>query len=300
MTTSRPGTFDEAEPARGFRLDATLHLWGTAFEEPAERPCSTAYGFETIYAELFAADSGRPVTVVAYELANTLTPKDVLARLVKMLGQPAEIDRSGEAEHAGASGSVVLSAEWPRGNHSFSVSLYGAPRPSEFGDGIGKIYLSWIDEEAAARPFVEQWRTASEAVVRAAAATEGEPAIFTVDWPIFGADDEQPSESWHALSMPELLATPKIVADRLGTHSFALWRGNGAWHLSHGRATVVLGAEPVQLIDLAPARGGGHSTIEVGPWTVRDSYKSASLAAAAELLARVPGLAIERHEGHDV
>jgi len=287
------------ECSRGFSIDGTLHPWGTAFEEPNERPCGSAYGFETIYVELFAADSGRPVTTAAYELANVTAPKAVFARLVKQLGQPAEIDRAGEEHGAGSPDTVVLHARWPRGNHEISLSLYGAPRASSFGDGIGKLYLTWSDTASAAAPFVDEWRQASEAVARAAAAPEGEPAVFAVAWAIFDEDWPQPDADARALGTPSLLETPKIVADRLGDRSFALWRGGGAWHLSHGRGTVVLGGEPVQLIDVAPARGGGFSSIEVGPWTVRDSYRSAAMQAAAGALAQVPGLVLERHEGND-
>ncbi|HYC64679.1 MAG TPA: hypothetical protein VEC14_08125 [Reyranellaceae bacterium] len=62
----------------------------------------------------------------------------------------------------------------------------------------------------------------------------------------------------------------------------------------------MLGTETVHLMDVAPARGGGFSAIEVGPWTVRDRYRSPAIAGAASALERVPGLVIERHEGNDV
>ena len=78
-------TFEDG--ANGYRIDAAFYPWSTPFEEPAERPCSAAYGFETLYVELFAADTGRPVTTAAYELANTLKPKDAFAQLMKQLGK---------------------------------------------------------------------------------------------------------------------------------------------------------------------------------------------------------------------
>ena len=285
--------------ARGYRIGDKLYPWGTAFEEPAERPCTSAYGFETIFVELFAADTGRPVTTASYELA-AVAPRTVLfAELVKRLGQPDEIDRSGEEAGRDSSSNVVLYAVWPRANHSISVSFWGAPRPSAFGDGVGRLYLTWSDTAAAARPFLAEWRAASDAVARAAAAPDERPAIFTVAWPIFDVDYPDSGPDIRAVNTPGLLATPKEVADRLGSRSFALWRGGGAWHLSHGRATVVLGSGPVQILDIAPARGGGYSSIGIGPWSVRDVYRSPALQEAVDALARVPGLAIERHEGHN-
>jgi hypothetical protein len=287
--------------AEGYRIDAALHPWGTLFEEPAERPCAAAYGFDTIYAELSAAGGDRPVTSVAYELAGTLPGKAVLAELVKRLGPPTELDRSDEVRGAGSADTVVLYAEWQRDNHQIALSLYGAPRASDFGDGIGKLYLSWSDLAAAARPFVDAWRAASDAVARAAADTEGDPAaIFAVAWPILDPADAPEEPHIRALATPELLETPARVAERLGSSAFALWQGGGAWYLSHGRATVVLGAAPVQILEIEQARGGGYSSIEVGAWSVRDEHASRSIADAAARLERVPGLTIERHRGHDV
>lgn len=286
--------------AQGFRIGETLLPWGTRFEEPAERPCSTAYGFGTLYVELSGADVGRPVTTAAYELADVSPPKSVFAELVKRFGPPTEIDRSEEESGLGSSDTVVLYASWERGNHSIALSLYGAPRASDHGDGIGKLYVSWTDLAAAAAPYVAVWRAASDAVARAADATAGEPAIFTVAWPIFDPADAQEDVDSRALTTPELLETPRIVADRLGHNSFAVWQGNGTWHLSHGRATVVLGNVPVQVLAYAPARGGGYAAIEVGSWSVRDEYGSHAMADAAALLGRLPGVVLERHEGHDV
>ncbi|MCX7363684.1 MAG: hypothetical protein NTV97_17810 [Alphaproteobacteria bacterium] len=286
--------------ARGFRIGETLLPWGTRFEEPAARPCSTAYGFAALYVQLSAADIGRPVTTAAYELSSVSPPKTVFTELVKRLGPPTEIDRSEEESGLGSSDTVVLYASWERGNHSIALSLYGAPRASDHGDGIGKLYVSWTDLAAAAAPFVAAWRAASDAVARAADATEGEPAIFTVAWPIFDQADAPEAADSRALTTPRLLETPKVVADRLGNDSFAIWQGDGAWHLSHGRATVVLDNVPVQILAFAPARGGGYAAIEVGSWSVRDEYGSHAMTDAAALLGRMPGLTLERHEGHDV
>src|SRR5688500_1500111 len=106
--------------AQGYRIDGALHPWGTRFEKPAERPCATAYGFDTVYAELSAAGDGRPVTSVAYELADTMPGKAAFAELVKRLGPPTEIDRSDEERGADSPDTVVLYAEWQRDNHQIA------------------------------------------------------------------------------------------------------------------------------------------------------------------------------------
>jgi hypothetical protein len=300
--------------AEGFRIGDTLHKWGTRFDEVVpgahehgyasrELACSEVFGFPTVYAEVTAAQPDRPIMTTAYELSTALTPRDCFARLVGALGQPDTIDRDGEEQGAGSPHSVVLYATWERGAVSFAVSLYGAPRDSDFGPGIGKLYLSWSDLAAAAGPFADAWRAANEILERSAQSPEAQPTFFTVAWDIFDAEYPVEDANSRALNQPELLTTPKAVADRLGNRVFALWRGGGAWHLSHGRDTIVLGSPPhdtVTVLEIAPARGGGRAAIEVGPWHVRDAYGSQSIADAAAAIERIPGLKVERHQDHDV
>jgi len=291
----------------GFRIDATLHEWGSRFDDVVTDyagedfvrhsiPCSTAYGFETVSVELTADAPDRPVTSLAYEIAATLEPKDAFARLVKALGQPGEISREDVTDE----GSVALYASWERDACSISASFYGAPRASEFGHSIGALYVSWTDTEAAAAPFLEQWTAANEALVEAA--KDAKPAFFEVRYPTYDPDYPAPAPSERALRADGLLDTPADAATRLGTRTFALWSDkSGAWYLSTGRDTVRLAeGTVVELMEIAPARGSGYAALEVGMWHVRDAYGSEAIAEAARQIARIPGVTVERHTGNDV
>lgn len=297
--------------AHGFRIGEALHPWGTRFQALVsdatddgyvnrEIACPGAYGFETIYVELTAPGADRPVTSVAYELAEVLAPKDAFARMVIKLGQPDRIER--EEAVAGDSGRVALYAYWRRAAHTLSLSLYGAPRPSDFGVGIGRIYLTWTDTKAAAAPFLADWKAGNEAIARGSVTAK--PAIFTVRYPIVDQQYPAASADDRALSTPYLFETPLEAAKRLGSHSFALWRdGDGACYLSHGRDTIKLGGPRtsiVQVQDIAPAKGSGFAGIEVGAWSVRDVHRSRAIADAAAALRKVSGIRIERQTGHDV
>jgi hypothetical protein len=301
------------ECVNGFRIDSALHRWGTCFDAIVAEdvgdgyvshplPCNAAYGFETVFVELTADAPDRPVTSLAYELAATIEPRDAFARLVVALGQPGEISREEVSEDGSASDSVTLYATWNRDTWSIGLSLYGAPRPSELGDGVGKLYLSWTDTEAAAAPFIAAWATANQAL--AEAAKDASPTFFAVQYPIFDPDQPAPSPSERALSNDAMLQTPADAAQRLGSGIFALWSDKaGAWYLSTGRDTIRLAASKtatLQWIEYAPARGGGSSTLQVGGWSVRDAYRSPAIAEAVKALEKIPGLTIERHTGHDV
>ncbi len=296
------------ETARGFRIGDAFHPWGTLFASVApgagnasyantELPCASACGFATVYAEITAPRPDRPVMSLAYELAATgATPKEVFAQLVVRLGAPIEVDR--EEENAGDPDSVVLYAQWRCGDIAISLSLYGAPRSSNFGEGLGKLYLVWADIDAASAPFLGAWRNASDALAQAAASAATVHA-FTVAYEI------NPLLEPRCLHHPEILATPPQIAVRLGPNGFALWSDAAGtrWHLSTAADSIVLGGpetSTVQVSEIEPARGGGYAAIAVGAWSVRSSQPSSAIADAARELENLPGLTVTRHTGYDV
>jgi hypothetical protein len=302
----------------GFRLGGNgFFPWGTRFDAVVrdfegtgyaarEIACPTAYGFATRYAEVTAPRPDRPVMTVTYELAGTdKTPKDVFADLVIRLGAPKELDRDDLGPNASSPDHVVLYAGWERPDgRSISLSLYGSPRASDFGDGIGKLYVSWGDIETAAAPWVATWQEANERLARDAEA----PATmksFSVRYDVRTLDRDDPHRKANTVfSNPELLDTPPALSRRLGTNGFALWSdaSDTRWHLSNGDVTVVLGGpdtNEARVSNIAPARGGGSATIDVGSWWVRCAHDSRSIEDAARALEQIPGLTVSRYSGHD-
>ena len=295
------------DTARGFRIGDAFFAWGTLFDAVApctvdsgyastELPCTSAYGLATVYAAVTASRPDRPITGLAYELAASgAAPKDIFAQLVVRLGAPREIDRGDEND--GDFNSVVLYAQWSRGGIAIALSLYGAPRPSEHGDGIGILYLNWNDEAASA-PFMDAWRAASNELALTAASAST-VHVFHV------AYDVNPLPEPRCLHHPEILATPAVLSARLGDTGFALWSdaAGGRWHRSMATDSIVLGgpeASSVQVMEIEPAKGGGFAAIEVGAWSVRDAWGSRAIADAVRLLGNVPGLVVTRHDGYDV
>lgn len=305
------------DTAQGFRIGAAFFAWGTLFDVVApgvidagyastELPCASAYGFATVYAAITAPQPDRPVLNVAYELAGTdMRPKDVLAQLVILLGAPLEIERDELSPHANSPDHVVLHATWKtREGRSVGLSLYGSPRPSNFGDGIGKLYLGWDDLEQAAAPWVPAWRAANEELARVAQ-TPGTIKTFDVLHDVKTSDRSDPARvASLCLTSPELLDTPAPIAGGLGTRGFALWSDSAGtrWHLSTADVTVVLGGpdtSTVKVANIAPARGGGSSTIDVGAWWVRCEWNSRAIEDAVRALERIPDLTVARYSGHD-
>jgi hypothetical protein len=234
---------------------------------------------------------------LAYELAASgAMPKEIFAQLVIRLGAPTNVDR--EEENVGNPDSVVLHAQWSRGDIAIALSLYGAVRRSDFGDGIGVLYLNWGNSAAASVPFIGAWRAANEELARAAASAAA-VHTFSVAYPI------NPLPGPACLHHPEILETPPPIAARLGPTVFALWSDAAGtrWHLSTATDSIVLGgpgSSAVQVIEIEPAKGGGFAAIEVGPWSVRSSRLSRAIADAARELEKLQGLTVTRHDGYDV
>ncbi len=296
------------DTAQGFRIGDTFYAWGTLFDAVAPGAveagnastcvaCAQAYGFATVSAAITAPRPDRPIMGLTYELAvSGPSGKDVFAQLVIRLGAPTSIDR--EEENVGNESAVVLHAQWSRGDIAHALSLYGAARPSDFGDSIGALYLNWHNVAAASAPFVDAWRTANEQLAKAAAAA-ATVHTFAVAYPI------NPLPGPACLHHPEILQTPARVAARLGETGFALWSDatGTRWHLSTAANSIVLGgpdSSTIQVLEIEPAKGGGFAGIEVGPWSVRSAWLSRAIANAASELEKLPGLTVVRHRGHDV
>jgi hypothetical protein len=307
------------DTATGFRLgEAGFFPWGTRFDAVIQDfegmgyarrtlPCAEACGFATCSAEPSSPRSDRPVLTVAYELAAAAKPsKDLFAQLVIRLGAPQTIDRDDLSPYAGSSDHVVLYATWETADGiSIGLSLYGAPRATEFGDSAGLLFLSWSNLEAAAAPWIKEWHAANDEVARAAQ-SPGRIDTFTVGYDVRASDVDDPRRiANRCLHWPELLDTPRSIAHPLGDKGFALWSDAAGqrWHLSTTACTIVLGQPETSLVRVAsvePARGGGFSSIDIGGWWARDAWKSRSIDEAVRALERVPGLTIERSSGHDV
>lgn len=297
----------------GFLIDEAFHPWGTLFDAAApgrvqsgyasvKLPCRSAYGFATVYVEPAAARPDRPITTVTYELADTGTaPRYLFAELVKRLGQPDEVSRD-DSPDAANENTVVLHADWRRNGTRIGLSLYGARRPSEFGDALGALYLSWTEQDAAAAPFLPAWVADNDA---AASAAEGARLkVFAVRYDIYDDDYPPPSPAELALQSPNVLLTPAAIAARLGKTTFALWTdaAGSHWYLSTARTTVQLGGEETSALhfyDIEPARSGGFTEIGTASWSVRDAHGSHSMKDALLALEAIPGLKIERYAGHD-
>jgi hypothetical protein len=208
---------------------------------------------------------------------------------------------------------VVLNANWSAGDFGIALSVYGAPRRIGNVRSSGALWI-WWSEDAAAAPYLGEWRRRSERLAEAASGMT-ELRTYALAWPgnpVHGSGDDG-SEDADArlrrhrrlcLHAPELLATPEAVSRRLDRSSFAIWVNAtaGLWCAStlwessaHALGTKV----SAEWVELLPAKGAGYSLLQLGRWRVMSRQGAAEIAGAVEMLRLLPGVRIDRHEGYD-
>ena len=311
---------------KGFSLGSIDFPWGTTIDAVAddlriprdegrgtrwrriETACGPTFGLDTIGAELTAHGGDRPVTALKYELAavpdiRVPDPAIWLDPLMAAFGAPAEVSHH-EVPESHAEGSVRFYANWPHGDQSVGLSLYGAPRSVEHGTSAGCLWLNW-SVEAAARPFLAEWRARAGALVAETEHHSGILTFRTAEFQTSGLSQPGASrDSLHALFAPQLLPTPGTITRLLGPKAFAFWRSrdHARWYASTNWDTIAfeMGRPPtIDVHDVKPAKGGGYAEIGVDGWRVRDVYGSAAIANAVAALRTIPGVSLREIGGYD-
>ncbi len=125
--------------------------------------------------------------------------------------------------------------------------------------------LNWGDLEAAAAPWIEEWHATNDEVARAAQ-SPGKIEAFFVGYDVRASDAGDPLRiANRCLNSPELLDTPKSIADPLGDKGFALWSDAAGqrWHLSTAACTIVLGQPETSLGEGRQHRAGARRRLRL-------------------------------------
>lgn len=329
MTTSPD---DLRHLAQGFRVDGTQVPWGIGLSDAVrllgaaprdgrpvvQFPCRDVAGLAVLSGELTAPALNRPVLGASFELAPVMQalwrPNYWHGTLAAALGEPLEAIRSEVPPHADASGCVIFYARWDGDHCGIGLSIYGARRAVLGGRSVGTLWLRW-SEAKAAEPFIKDWQTRSAwldgcagrlfKLDRFAVDEKLHPmssgGYFPVELP---ADVAQRRASGLVLHYPKILATPRAVAAKLSTKSFALWTSEAdrIWCASTAWDSIAypIGAPViVSWAEILAAKGPGYAELQIGDWGVRSGDRSREIAAAAERLRGVPGVTVQRHEGYN-
>ncbi len=314
--------------AAGFRIDGLLFPWGSTLATVAARlglpaaepaghraqwldvPCAEIFGLAAVGAALMAPGPERPVLQATYRLAplpggELGEPPAWLGLLADSLGAPDDIGHRDLGDYRDPSNGVRCYASWARDGFGAGLSLYGGLRQRELGISAGGLHVDWADTVAAARPFVAAWQARADRLA-ALAQDVAEIHVFKLAMPqlprVHGGIIGAARAAEHALKAPDVLPTPAPIAARLGAKGFGIWQAGGAWCISHSwdSVTFPLG-DPVAATwhDVLPAKGAGHSEIDIARWSVCDVTGSAVIEQAVAALRALPGVTVTHQVGHD-
>lgn len=314
----------------GFRIDGRLIPWGATMASAAAEAglsfdggggigyaqmrarCTSAYGFDTLAAEMGGFGADRPVTGVSYELAlpgdGDMSAERWMTPLRHAFGAPVQDETEDVPDDATASSRVRRYADWNGGEVSIGLSVYGAPRVVPEGRSAGALWLSWSHVRAAT-PYLPSWRSACAALaVAARGATD--MRVFTLQMAHnamhlgTGRDAELMRASQLALAAPDVLDTPLAIATKLSPKQMAIWRNPGmkVACLSTRRDSRMwdegAAVEAIHQVT-RPAKGGGMAGLHLGRLSVYDLYGSRAVEEAAAALAGMPGVTVRREEDYD-
>ena len=318
---------------RGFLIDDMPIDWGTTLADAAKAvgvrpagarrigysslrvPCRDAGGIGTLSAQMTGYGLSRPVTALAYELkpppSGAVEPGIWTIPLNGRLGAPSRESVEDVSDRPNPWDSVSYYANWDAGDFSVGLSVYGALRKVPEGMSAGTLWLSWSTELAAA-PFLPEWRAACEGLA-VAAKVAGQIRTFPLglDQYAYRSNGAEPAgqarhlrEANLALTAPDVLLTPKPIAERLTPRMFALWSNpDMKVHCLSTRWDSVIwdegSAREIEWLHVLPAKGAGKSVLHVGNWSVLDYTDSTGMREAAGALEAIRGVTVNRREDYD-
>jgi hypothetical protein len=313
-------------PDIDFAFGARRHAWGTTLSELSaaggvgdtsrDSAITTsngaALGLATIGAEATAPRADRPIIQLCYQLAPVAGearpgPSAFTEPLNEAFGDPQTAEEYDLPESGEPSGSVRFYAGWNAGDFAVGLSLYGAPRRTEFGLAPGCLWLSWSPVKAA-QPYLAEWRDRARELADAEPADIAGFRFAAPQLPLFGeggkknGKDAVLREANCVLYYPEVLPTPPAISSLVGAHGAALWRRDGAqWCASNRWDTICFDRNETSISwhDIAPAKGGGFSEVAIGAWTVRDWHDSRQIRSAVEHLENFCGVHVNHVTGYD-
>jgi hypothetical protein len=238
-------------------------------------------------------------------------PEHWIRRISDRLGAPTKESVEGSGDRPNPWDTVAYYANWSGKDISVGLSIYGALREVQEGRSAGTLWLNWSTERAAA-PYLAEWRAACESLaVAAKGAVDVRTFSLGLDQRAHHGNGQEPKgnarlkrEAELALTAPDILITPPLIAERLSSRTFALWSNRAMkLHCLSTRWDSVIwdeGAErKVDWWHVLPAKGGGQSSLHVGNWSVIDHTDSRGVPAAADALEGIPRVSVNRLEDYD-
>ncbi|MBL0315883.1 MAG: hypothetical protein IPP69_08925 [Flavobacteriales bacterium] len=288
--------------------------------------CSSIFGLPATEFEVRAPFEDRPVLQVQYEIAP-IKPgffkkqhSPYLTQLVKVLGEPLKSENlyyQPDLKKDYLSSAVVFSATWLFRDIRISLSVYGGTRSKDSGLCAAGIFIDWIDEINASKPYRERAELfeksmlehiGNDIVIKKFKLQNKQRPFRVVHYelndPYIAEKDSKIRASQMSLYKRELYQTPLIISAKLNDDEIGYYKiaDFDRIFISNKWDTIYLTPNQnneMTYWEILPARGPGGRQLDLKELQIEDSKNSLTLLdLVAQIEADIKQV-IERRETYD-
>lgn len=288
--------------------------------------CSSIFGLPAVEFEVRAPFEDRPVLQVQYEIAP-IKPSfferlhsPYLKQLEKFLGKPFKSENLYSQPHLKKeylSSAVVFSAKWLFDDIRISLSVYGGTRSKESGLCAAGIFIDWIDEIKASKPFRERTEIFEKTmsthinnnieIKKFKLQNKQRPFRIVHDElndPYIAEKDHNLRAFQMSLYKRELYQTPSSISSKLQDDEIGYYKiaDLGKIFISNKWDTVFLTPNQKNEMtywEILPARGSGGKELDLKELTIEDAKNSSTLIGLVAQIEADIKQRIERRETYD-
>ena len=288
--------------------------------------CKNIFGLAATEMEVRAPFPDRPVLQVQYELSPikpTLFQKlhsPFINQLKKALGKPIQTNSDYHPygwKKEYISGAVVFSAKWIFDDIRISLSVYGGTRNNDSGDAAAGIFIDWIDEKTAAKPFRKERKKFEDLINKSIKSSiafkkyslrekqrQFRVVHFELSDPYIAEKDTELRAAQLALYKRELFQTPRIIERALQPNEIALYTISNMTKLfvSNKWDTIYLDSSnknSITCCDVLPGRGSGGRELKLKELLIEDERESNRIVDLIKEIEVLTGLHAEATTRYD-
>lgn len=285
--------------------------------------CSSIFGLPTTEFEVRAPFEDRPVLQVHFEIAPIKTEifkklhAPYMKQLEQTLGKPFKSESlyiQADLKNEYSSSTVVFTAKWLFSDIRISLSVYGATRNKDSGPSAAGIFIDWIDEIKASKPFrdksenfeitISEHITADIVLMKFKLQHKQSPFSvihYELDDPYIAEKDDKLRTSQISLYKRDMYLTPSLISSKLQDDEIGYYKvyDLDKIFISNKWDTIYLNTKcknEMTYWEILPSRGPGVRELDLKELKIEDTNNSDKILELVKQIETDLGQKIERKE----
>jgi len=288
--------------------------------------CEEVFGLQTTEVQVRAPFEDRPVMQVIYEIVPIKKGffhelhSPYLEQLIKVLGKPVKSQKIYNQFHLKREflwSTVIFSATWLIEDIRISLSVYGGVRSNDSGPSAAGIFIDWINEKEAAKPYRQlvseierdiSERLRNEVTIEKFKFEDKQKRFIVIHYelkdPYIAERDAELRAAQISLYKPGLLQTSEIIQNKLNEYEVCIYRipGMNEVFVSNKWDTTFICSDKTEKLifyEILPARGPGGKRLDLNGLSIEDSKNSNSLLDLIKKLESYISVKIQKETHYD-